>query len=43
MTQNAAGRGRKCSFSILKMNDSEKWGIVFKHKAQSVKHKAGKH
>ena len=41
MTQNAAGRGRKSSFRILKMNDSEKWGTVFKLKAQGVKRKAG--
>jgi hypothetical protein len=41
MTQNAAGRGRKSSFLILKMDDSEKWGTVFKLKAQGVKRKAG--
>jgi hypothetical protein len=41
MTQNAAGRGRKSIFRILKMNDSEKWGTVFRLKAQGVKRKAG--
>jgi hypothetical protein len=36
MTQNAAWRGRKSVFFILKTNDSEKWGRVFK---VSVKHR----
>jgi hypothetical protein len=37
MTQTPP-RGRKSSFLILKMNDSEKWGL-FLRKAQRVKRK----